>query len=192
MPTHSSGQSRRPRRPKPATPPKKPYPDFPMYAHPTGYWAAKVNRRLLYFGRWGRIVGGVMTAVPYEAGWRDALATYKDRINDAKAGRVAGVVVSIVPEPEGVTVGDLRDKFLTAKSDALDCGEIGWRMYREYKASIEFLVEEFGERTLIERLTPDDFSKLRAKLAKRYGPVRLSKEVQMVRMTSFVRTATCC
>ena len=42
MPTNSTRRKR-----KPADRPKKPYADFPMYAHALGYWSAKVNGRIV-------------------------------------------------------------------------------------------------------------------------------------------------
>jgi hypothetical protein len=32
--------------------PEKPYADFPLTAHPTGYWCKKIRGRLHYFGKW--------------------------------------------------------------------------------------------------------------------------------------------
>ena len=32
--------------------PDKPYQGFPMFAHPSGQWAKKINRKLAYFGVW--------------------------------------------------------------------------------------------------------------------------------------------
>ncbi|MGE5610469.1 MAG: hypothetical protein ACM359_14560 [Bacillota bacterium] len=30
----------------------KPYPGWPMYAHPSGQWCRKHNRKPYYFGSW--------------------------------------------------------------------------------------------------------------------------------------------
>src|SRR3990167_10262691 len=33
--------------------PRKPHPDFPLYAHRRGQWAKKVRGKVRYFGPWG-------------------------------------------------------------------------------------------------------------------------------------------
>jgi hypothetical protein len=32
--------------------PVKPYPQFPLTAHPAGYWCKKIRGKLHYFGPW--------------------------------------------------------------------------------------------------------------------------------------------
>src|SRR5437870_9491716 len=32
--------------------PSKPYPEFPLTAHPAGYWCKKIRGKLHYFGAW--------------------------------------------------------------------------------------------------------------------------------------------
>jgi hypothetical protein len=32
--------------------PSKPYPEFPLTAHPAGYWCKKIRGKLHYFGQW--------------------------------------------------------------------------------------------------------------------------------------------
>ena len=36
-----------------STKPGKLYPEFPLYAHPLGYWSKKIEGRIRHFGRWG-------------------------------------------------------------------------------------------------------------------------------------------
>jgi hypothetical protein len=48
---------------KPAKP-GKPYPDFPLTAHPAGYWCKKIRGRLYYFGPWDNPDDGGQLARP--------------------------------------------------------------------------------------------------------------------------------
>lgn len=97
--------------------PKKPYPDFPLTPHPSGKWQKKITfkgvARTFYFGRWAKVVKGKLERVPGD-GWQDALALYKAQADDLHAGRTPRVN----KVGEGLTVGLLRGKFLTAKSRA--------------------------------------------------------------------------
>ncbi|HJN13343.1 MAG TPA: hypothetical protein QF564_32005 [Pirellulaceae bacterium] len=52
-------------------------PEFPLYAHPLGYWSKRVNGQIKHFGRWGRVVDGRLTPLPYEQGWQEALHVFK-------------------------------------------------------------------------------------------------------------------
>ncbi len=53
--------------------PNKPYPDFPLTAHPCGQWCKKIRGHLYYFGPWSDPDG--------------ALKTYFERKDDLHAGR---------------------------------------------------------------------------------------------------------
>jgi hypothetical protein len=63
----------------------------------------------------------------------------------------------------GLTVGELRGRFLTAKSRALDAHEITSRTYKEYRAIADRLLSAFGESRLVDDLAADDFELLRAR-----------------------------
>jgi integrase len=155
--------------------PEKPYPEFPLYAHPLGYWAKKIKGELCYFGRWGRIVDGKMQVLPDDGAWKEALELYKSQVDDLQAGRKPRA------KGEGLTVGELRGRFLTVKSRALDAGEITVRTYAEYRATADRLLSLLGENRSVDNLASDDFEALRADIAKHCGPVRLGNEVQRVR-----------
>jgi hypothetical protein len=39
--------------------PAKPYPDFPLCAHPNGQWAKKIKGKIHYFGAWSNPGGAL-------------------------------------------------------------------------------------------------------------------------------------
>src|SRR5690606_32386903 len=115
------------------------------------------------------------------AGWREALDNYQARINDAKAGHLEGTVIRADTKVSGrFTVKDLCNEFRTSKKLQLDAGDIGQRMYEEYKNICDLLHAQFGNRT-VAGLQPKDFEVLRAHMAQRWGPTRLGNAVVYVR-----------
>lgn len=162
--------------------PPKPYPDFPLTPQSGGLWMKKIQNphtrefKLWYFGHWGRIRNGKMERLP-DDGWKEALELYKAQAPDLHAGRTPRVNRT----GEGTTLDLLRGKFLTAKSRALDAGEITSRTYFEYKDTTNLLIEQFGKDRLVDDIVADDFETLRAEMAKRWGPVRLGNEIQKVK-----------
>jgi integrase len=155
---------------------RKPYPEFPLFATPHGYWAKKIRGVIRHFGRWGRVVNGTLTPVEnYEAGWQDALEKFKAEIDDFQAGRT--------PRLNGkeLTVKALGDRFLTAKNNRVASGELGPRMFAEYRATCQLVADTFGKDRRVDDLAAEDFERLRAKMAERWGPVRLSNEIGRVK-----------
>lgn len=156
--------------------PRKPYPTFPLSPHASGAWQKKILGKIHYFGKWGRIRGGKMERIDGD-GWQDALALYKAQASDLHAGRTPRARGGNA----GLTIGELRGRFLTAKSRALDASEIVARTYREYRATADRLLAMFGEDRLVDDLASEDFELLRAEVAKTWGPVRLGNEIQRVK-----------
>ena len=74
------------------TKPNKPYPEFPLTAHPAGYWCKKIRGKLHYFGPWSDLDG--------------ALAKYLEQKDALHAGKTPR------PEPGALTVRDLASTFL--------------------------------------------------------------------------------
>ncbi len=169
-----SQSTRRRRARKAADRPKKPYPDFPLSPHASGTWQKKIRGKIHYFGRWGRIVGGVMTRVAGD-GWKEALEQYKVQADDLHAGRTPRT------QTGSLTVADLCNRFLTDKQRRLDAGELTARTFAEYKLTTDRLVSAFGRTRLVDDLAAEDFARLRSDLAAQYGPVRLGNEIQKAR-----------
>lgn len=144
--------------------PAKPRPDFPLFPHASGRWAKKVRGKLCYFGKWADDPEG-----------ERALSVWLSQRDDLLAGRTPRAT------PDGLIVADLANRFLTAKEQQRDAGDITPRTFSEYYTSCENVVVAFGRTRLVDDLAADDFGALRASLAKRYGPHRLGKEVQLVR-----------
>src|SRR5438874_7865903 len=94
--------------------PAKPYPEFPLTAHPAGRWCKKIRGKQHYFGPWSDPDG--------------ALAKYLDQKDALHAGRKPR------PEPDALTVKDVANAFLNAKKAKLDSGELSahtWANYRQ-------------------------------------------------------------
>jgi hypothetical protein len=159
---------------KRANRPPKPYPEFPLYPHPQGYWAKTVRGTFHYFGRWGRVVDGKLTRVEGD-GWREALEQYKAQVDDLQAGRTPRV------GRDELTVADLCNGFLTAKLRRVETGELGSRAFEEYRQTTDLLVASFGANGFVDDLAADDFGALRDRMAKRWGPVRLGNAITRVK-----------
>jgi integrase len=145
---------------KPARP-AKPHPDFPLFPHAAGYWAKKIRGKLHYFGPWSDPDA--------------ALTKYLEQKDALHAGRKPRET------SDGTTVKELANRFLNAKQQLIDAGELSPRTWTDYKETCDQVLTAFGKQRLLADLDPDDFAALRNKLAKKWGPHRLGKTIQCVR-----------
>jgi integrase len=141
--------------------PAKPYPEYPLTAHPAGYWCKKIRGKIHYFGPWDDPDG--------------ALEKYLKEKDTLHAGRKPR------PDPEALTVKDLVNAFLTHKLTRVDTGELSPLTWAKYKQVTDLLVGQFGKQRLVADVGPDDFAALRDKMAKRWGPLRLRDFIQHIR-----------
>jgi integrase len=156
--------------------PKKPYDDFPLFAHTSGHWAKKVRGKLHYFGAWGKRDNGKIVWVDKEGGWRPALEKYQEQRDDLQAGRTPR------EKADGPSVADLCNHFLEAKEHQLNAGDIGNKSWRDYLRVAKRLTACFGRDRLVSDLDAKDFEKLRATIAEKWGPVALGNEIQRIRV----------
>ena len=170
----SSKPTRKARSRKAADRPTKPYAEFPLTPHASGAWQKKIRGKIHYFGKWAKRVNGKLVRIEGD-GWKEALELYKAVADDLHAGRTPRV------NADDLTVADLCNRFLTAKTRKLEAGEIGPRMFGEYKVTTDRLVATFGKTRRVDDLAANDFEALRADLAKQFGPVRLGNEITRVK-----------
>lgn len=148
---------RRSKREKPA----KPRPDFPLTANGNGQWSKKLAGKVYYFGPWS-----------------DPAAALKNYIESKDA------ILATGRKPQqrgGLTVEDLCDHFLAFKESRKETGELAPRTFDRYFRCCEMLIDHFGRSRHVADLRPEDFAPLRTKMAKRWGPIALGVEIQMVR-----------
>jgi hypothetical protein len=86
--------------------PKKPYPKFPLTAHPNGQWCKTIRYKIRYFGPWDDPDG--------------ALARYQAVAADLHAGREPKTSVPV----EGLTIKEVSDAYLHSQHAKAQSGEI--------------------------------------------------------------------
>ena len=138
--------------------------DARPFPHRTGRWAKKARGRFVYLGK-------VSDDPTGEAAWNKWLEIR----DDVRAGRTPR------PKVEGLTVKDLVNRWLTAKQRKLDSGELTLHTMNNYRNVTDLLMGELDANRLVDDLDPSDFQKLRAAMAKRWGPVRLGVTIAYVR-----------
>lgn len=148
-----------------ASKPKKPRPDFPLFPHARGYWAKKVRGALVYFGKIVDDPKGV-----------NALEHWLNQRDDLLAGRTPRT------DANGLVLRELADRFLIAKEQKLNAGEIVRSTWQDYHETSKNLLAQFGPMRLVDDLAADDFEGLRAALAKRLGPVALGNEINRIKI----------
>jgi integrase len=140
-------------------------PEFPLFPHKSGRWAKQVRGKRHYFGK-----------VSDDPKGEAALRLWLDQKDDLFAGRTPR------DKSDGLTVAELCDRFLQAKDQQLDAGEITAVTRLDYKKTTDRLVAQFGKNRLVTDLASDDFEALRANIAKTRGPVSLGNEIQRIRV----------
>src|SRR5262249_53119795 len=137
----------------------KPSPDFPLTAHRAGYWCKKIRGTIHYFGP--RFKPGDQASATAAAD--AALTEYNEQKEALHEGRKPR-------EPsEGLTVKEAANLFLAHKEALRDSRELSNRTWQGYKFASDQVVATFGKGRLVSDLDPDDFAKLRNKMAQRLG-----------------------
>lgn len=135
--------------------------DARPFAHQTGRWAKKCRGQLVYLGR-------VADDPTGEQAWQKWL----DIRDDLRAGRKPRPKVD-----DTLTVETLANAFLDAKKARVASGELAQRTWNDYQQLLVLVVETLGRTRAASDIGSDDWSKLRAEFARRWGPWRLANAV---------------
>jgi integrase len=105
-----------------------------------------------------------------------ALEVYEKQAKYLHEGRTPPV------EKDGLKLEDLVNRFLTGKRLLVDSGELALRSWRDYYITVEILLGVLDKTRLVIDLTPDDFDRVKAELAKTNGPVSVGNEINRMRV----------
>ncbi len=148
------------------TKPEKPYPEFPLFAHPNGQWAKKVKGHPYYFGGWGDPDA--------------ALDDYHRRIAGIRAGRDPKVFES-EQAPGSITVADVVNLYLESQEARVNRGEITRMHFTECIQSCKRLIDHFGRSVSAAGLRASDFSRYRASFPDTWGTCSVGLQVARIR-----------
>lgn len=139
--------------------------DFPLFVHKASKrWAKKCKGRTIYFER-----------IELDQDGQKSLGQWVDQRDELLAGRTPKV------KRGEITVRDCVNSFLTYKKSLVASEELTQRSFDKYKDGCERLLESVGKHRAASDLGPPDFAELRARLARRYGPVSLANHIQTIR-----------
>jgi integrase len=141
--------------------PQKPHRDFPLFPHPNGLWAKKINGRAWYFGPWKDDRHGQAALGRYLA--------EKDAILAGQDPRAIKV--------EGYSLGRLCNDFLNKKKSDMAAGKIKARHYADLFEICKRLIEVFGAGKLAESIGPSDFERLEFSYPSTWGLRRRKREI---------------
>lgn len=134
----------------------------PLWWHPSGQWCKKHRGRAYYFG-----TGSL----------EDALARYLAEWPQITAGVPRGRP----GDPTALTVAALANKFLHAKRQRVDAGELTPEVWRQYRWMAERVLRSLGRVRPVSSLTPTDFGKVRADAAAGLCPSTLTTFLKLAR-----------
>jgi integrase len=80
-----------------------------------------------------------------------------------------------------VTLKAVANHFLAAKQALVDNGELTRRTWSDYREACGEALDSAGKTTPASAVTPDDFARLRQRMAAKWGPHRLKKAIFCVR-----------
>jgi integrase len=136
--------------------PRKPYPDFPLYAHASGRWAKKIRQRTFFFGYWDD--------------WKGALERYLDERDAIQAGRNPRSAKPTTP-----TLQELVNVYVNDARQRVASNDLSQRTLNDYIKTLKRLATIRSKHEFPSEWTPLDFAQIKEEFAK---PVKRSKSIR--------------
>ena len=148
---------------RPRKKPRKPYPTFPLTAHPNGQWCKKIRGKVHFFGVW--------------ADPEAALTNYNRQAGDLHEGRE--------PRPAAVgdvpSVKDLANAYLATQRDKCGRGLITPRWFDDCMTILKAFTGAVGKSRRWDDLRPPDFARYRLHLYDKYGVCAIERHITVIR-----------
>ena len=138
--------------------PAKPHKDFPLSPHANGQWCKKVRGKIHYFGRWSDPQAAMVQ-------W----LAQKDYL-----------ISGISPPGQGARLVDVLNLVLEDRKRSVESGDITQLHWGALANMARAMIDAAGKDAPAE-LTPQDWSKMRAKWAGELKPSTLLKRIANVR-----------
>jgi integrase len=148
-------------------PPKKPYPEYPLFAHAVGQWAKKIKGKLWYFGVW--------------ASPDDALRKYLSEVDEIQAGRDPRKAGVVGVYSDTISAYDVCNHYLDRQQRRADSGEVTRRNFSDNLKACQRFMGHFGKFTKAAALRAADFSAYKATFPDTWGAERTANEIQRIR-----------
>jgi integrase len=149
------------------TKPKKPYPEFPLFAHASKQWAKKIRGRMWYFGVWDEP--------------DSALKKFTDEIHEIQAGRDPRRLKAAHVSSEDLTVYDMCNLFLERQQGRVKAGDVSNRHFGDCFKSCKLVTDHFGTFQSVGSLRVADFQSFRATFPVTWGPTKITNEIKRIR-----------
>jgi integrase len=145
---------------------KKPYPEYPLFAHASNQWAKKIKGRMWYFGTLDDHVA--------------ALDKYNEQIHDIQAGRDPRRTRKQISAAE-LSVYDMTNLYLARQEARIKTGEVGRRHFSDCFQSCKLMTDHFGTFQSASTLKAADFQAFRASFPATWGATKVSGEISRVK-----------
>ena len=146
--------------------PKKPYAEFPLFAHQSKQWAKKIKGRMWYFGTWDNPTA--------------ALEKYNAEVHEIQAGRDPRRTRGHVSSGE-LSVYDMCNLYLARQQQRAKSGTVSSRHFSDCLRSCKLVTDHFGKFQSAAALKVADFQSFRASFPDTWGPTKVSNEISRIR-----------